>query len=76
MRVIKKGAQPKKENTQTQNHSITADTICLALLYGGLVLFIAGYAKGNNALWGFGIGLSTAMIVLQAIVNKEDNDNE
>ena len=77
MKEIKKGIAPTKEyNTQTHNHFIKGDTICLALMYGGLILFIAGYVKGIGSLWGIGIGLSLAMIIIQAIVDKEDRDDE
>ena len=75
MKETKKGIEPLKENnTQTQLHIIRADNICLALLYGGLILFVYAYTKGYTALWGFGIGLSFAMLVIQAVIDKEDRD--
>lgn len=77
MKEIKKGIAPMKENnTQTQCHSSRFQNVCLGTFYAGLILFFIGQYVRNDALWGFGIGITFGMMIIQFLTNpiKEDED--
>ena len=72
MKELKKGAQPKKENTQTHKHSITLFAICIVNFLVSFALLVAGKHTGSMALYGLGAGIAFVTLEISLWMNKED----
>jgi cyanate permease len=73
MKATKKGIRPK-ENTQTHINDNRLNDVCLIVFYVGFVLFGIGQYIHNTALWGFGIGMTFAMMIMQFILHPIEED--
>ena len=72
MKELKKGAQPKKENTQTQEDNITLFVICIVNFLASFVLLLVGKHTGCSAVTGLGAGIAFVTLELSLWMNRED----
>ena len=74
MKELKKGAQPTKENTQTQAHSITLDAICIVNLLLSFVLMVVGKCTGNLAVKMLGAGIALVALEIALYRNRGEGN--
>ena len=75
MKELKKGAQPKKENTQTQLHTSILEIVCLVNFVLFFVLMAIGKSVGNNILMALGAGIGFVTLQVTLFMNGgTDND--
>lgn len=74
MKELKKGAQPKKENTQTHLDSNTLFIVCLLNFVIAFVLMVIGKRIDNNIILGAGAGIALVVLQISLFINGGEEE--